>query len=165
MGHFKDSTVYQIYTKSFQDTTGNGLGDIRGVISRLDYLRELGIDYIWLTPFFAPLSRIMGTTCRTTGLLTLYSAPWRMWRNCSGKRMRGAWDVCLIWYLTIHPRNTSGLRRPLRETRSIWIIISSGKGARTPPPHQLAVQIRGKCLGVCTPPEKVVSSPVRCKPG
>ena len=32
MGHFKDSTVYQIYTKSFQDTTGNGLGDIRGVI-------------------------------------------------------------------------------------------------------------------------------------
>ena len=34
MGHFKDSTVYQIYTKSFQDTTGNGLGDIRGVISR-----------------------------------------------------------------------------------------------------------------------------------
>ena len=53
MGHFKDSTVYQIYTKSFQDTTGNGLGDIRGVISRLDYLKELGIDYIWLTPFFS----------------------------------------------------------------------------------------------------------------
>ena len=57
MGHFKDSTVYQIYTKSFQDTTGNGLGDIRGVISRLDYLKELGIDYIWLTPFFcSPLN-------------------------------------------------------------------------------------------------------------
>ena len=57
MGNFKDSTVYQIYTKSFQDTTGNGLGDIRGVISRLDYLKELGIDYIWLTPFFcSPLN-------------------------------------------------------------------------------------------------------------
>ena len=57
MGHFKDSTVYQIYTKSFQDTTGNGLGDICGVISRLDYLKELGIDYIWLTPFFcSPLN-------------------------------------------------------------------------------------------------------------
>ena len=59
MGHFKDSTVYQIYTKSFQDTTGNGLGDIRGVISRLDYLKELGIDYIWLTPFFtAPVVKL-----------------------------------------------------------------------------------------------------------
>lgn len=57
MGHFKDSTIYQIYTKSFQDTTGNGLGDICGVISRLDYLKELGIDYIWLTPFFcSPLN-------------------------------------------------------------------------------------------------------------
>lgn len=52
MGNFKNSTVYQIYTKSFQDTTGSGLGDIRGVISRLDYLKDLGIDYIWLTPFF-----------------------------------------------------------------------------------------------------------------
>lgn len=53
MGNFKNSTVYQIYTKSFQDTTGSGLGDIRGVISRLDYLKDLGIDYIWLTPFFS----------------------------------------------------------------------------------------------------------------
>ena len=52
MGHFKDSTVYQIYTKSFQDTTGNGLGDIRGVISRLDYLKELGVDIIWLSPIY-----------------------------------------------------------------------------------------------------------------
>lgn len=52
MENFKNSTIYQIYTKSFQDSTGNGLGDIRGVISRLDYLKELGIDYIWLTPFF-----------------------------------------------------------------------------------------------------------------
>ena len=57
MTDFKSSTVYQIYTKSFQDTTGNGLGDIRGVIDRLDYLQDLGIDYIWLTPFFcSPLN-------------------------------------------------------------------------------------------------------------
>lgn len=52
MDDFKKSVVYQIYTKSFQDTTGNGQGDIQGVIRRLDYLAELGIDYIWLTPFY-----------------------------------------------------------------------------------------------------------------
>ena len=52
MRDFKSSTIYQIYTKSFQDTTHSGQGDLRGVISRLDYLKELGIDYIWLTPFF-----------------------------------------------------------------------------------------------------------------
>ena len=52
MRDFKSSTIYQIYTRSFQDSSGSGQGDIRGVIRRLDYLRELGIDYIWLTPFF-----------------------------------------------------------------------------------------------------------------
>lgn len=49
---FHKATVYQIYPKSFQDSNGDGLGDIRGVIGRLDYLAELGIDYIWSTPFF-----------------------------------------------------------------------------------------------------------------
>ena len=55
MEGFKASAVYQIYTKSFQDSNGDGLGDIRGVISRLDYIKELGADYIWLTPFFMSL--------------------------------------------------------------------------------------------------------------
>lgn len=50
--HFKQSVVYQIYPKSFQDSNGDGLGDLKGVISRLDYLQTLGVDYIWLTPFF-----------------------------------------------------------------------------------------------------------------
>lgn len=44
--------VYQIYPKSYQDTTGNGLGDLQGIISRLDYLKELGITYIWLNPIY-----------------------------------------------------------------------------------------------------------------
>ena len=46
----KDKIVYQIYPKSFQDSNGDGWGDIRGVISRLDYLKELGINYIWFNP-------------------------------------------------------------------------------------------------------------------
>lgn len=52
MQDFKKSVVYQIYPKSFLDTNGDGLGDLRGVISKLDYLQTLGVDYIWLTPFF-----------------------------------------------------------------------------------------------------------------
>lgn len=52
MEDFKKSTVYQIYPKSFADSRGNGTGDLKGVISKLDYLKELGIDYIWMTPFF-----------------------------------------------------------------------------------------------------------------
>ncbi|ART76139.1 alpha,alpha-phosphotrehalase [Sutcliffiella horikoshii] len=47
---WKRSVVYQIYPKSFNDTTGNGVGDIQGIIEKLDYLKELGVDVIWLTP-------------------------------------------------------------------------------------------------------------------
>lgn len=49
---FAKSCVYQIYPKSFKDTTGNGIGDLNGVTEKLDYLKELGVDYIWMTPFF-----------------------------------------------------------------------------------------------------------------
>lgn len=49
---WKKSVVYQIYPKSFNDTTGNGQGDINGIIEKLDYLKTLGIDYIWLTPVY-----------------------------------------------------------------------------------------------------------------
>ncbi len=51
MADFKNKVVYQIYPKSFRDTNGDGIGDIPGVIEKLDYLQELGVDYIWLTPF------------------------------------------------------------------------------------------------------------------
>ena len=57
MRSFAASTVYQIYVKSFNDSNGDGIGDIKGITQRLDYLERLGIDYIWVTPFFcSPLN-------------------------------------------------------------------------------------------------------------
>ena len=52
MSDFRNSTVYQIYIKSFCDSNGDGIGDLGGIISRLDYLKNLGVDYLWITPFF-----------------------------------------------------------------------------------------------------------------
>lgn len=49
---WQNGVIYQIYPKSFQDTTGSGTGDLRGVTARLDYLQKLGVDAIWLTPFY-----------------------------------------------------------------------------------------------------------------
>lgn len=49
---WRNAAIYQVYPRSFQDTNGDGEGDLRGVISRLDYLKELGIDAIWLSPFY-----------------------------------------------------------------------------------------------------------------
>ena len=47
-----NKVVYQIYPKSFQDTNSDGIGDLKGIIKHLDYLEELGVDYIWITPFY-----------------------------------------------------------------------------------------------------------------
>ncbi|MCO7125070.1 alpha,alpha-phosphotrehalase [Sporolactobacillus shoreicorticis] len=49
---WKKATIYQIYPKSFMDTNGDGIGDINGVIEKLDYLKKLGVDVLWLTPMY-----------------------------------------------------------------------------------------------------------------
>ncbi len=52
MRDFHKSVVYQVYVKSFCDSNGDGIGDLPGVTSKLDYLARLGVDYLWLTPFY-----------------------------------------------------------------------------------------------------------------
>ena len=49
---WRTSTVYQVYPKSFNDTTGLGTGDIRGLMEKLDYIKGLGIDIVWLQPVY-----------------------------------------------------------------------------------------------------------------
>lgn len=49
---WKESVVYQIYPRSFKDSNGDGIGDLRGILSKLDYLQELGVDVIWLSPVY-----------------------------------------------------------------------------------------------------------------
>ena len=60
MNDFKDKVVYQIYPKSFMDSNGDGFGDLKGVTAKLDYLADLGVDYLWLTPFFPSPQRDNG---------------------------------------------------------------------------------------------------------
>ena len=49
---WQDKIAYQIYPKSFQDTNGDGIGDIPGIIKRLDYLKKLGIGILWISPVY-----------------------------------------------------------------------------------------------------------------
>ncbi len=60
MSNFKDKVVYQIYPRSFYDTNGDGFGDLKGITAKLDYLQQLGVDYIWITPFFISPQRDNG---------------------------------------------------------------------------------------------------------
>ena len=50
---WKEAVVYQVYPRSFKDSNGDGIGDLKGMISKLDYIKRLGIDVVWLNPIYA----------------------------------------------------------------------------------------------------------------
>lgn len=50
---WQKAVVYQVYPRSFQDTDGDGIGDLKGITQRLDYIKNLGADVIWLNPVYA----------------------------------------------------------------------------------------------------------------
>ena len=52
MDNWQNKIIYQIYPRSFLDTTGNGIGDLNGITKQADYISDLGIDYVWISPFF-----------------------------------------------------------------------------------------------------------------
>ena len=49
---WKEAVIYQIYPRSFNDTSGDGIGDISGIIDKLDYIKSLGVDVVWLCPIY-----------------------------------------------------------------------------------------------------------------
>ena len=52
MEDWKNKTIYQIYPRSFVDTSQNAIGDLIGITEKIDYIVELGVDYVWISPFF-----------------------------------------------------------------------------------------------------------------
>ena len=57
---WKEGVIYQIYPRSFLDTSGNGIGDLKGITKKINYLSSLGIDAIWISPFFKSPMKDMG---------------------------------------------------------------------------------------------------------
>ncbi len=78
---WKNAVVYQIYPKSFQDSNGDGIGDIKGIIGRLDYLEELGIDAVWLSPVYCSLRTTMDTIFQIIRILSRCSEIYLIWKN------------------------------------------------------------------------------------
>lgn len=77
---WQSAVVYQIYPKSFQDSNGDGVGDLRGIMERLEYLGKLGIDAIWYHRSANPRRRTMAMTFLIIRILTRCSAVWKIWR-------------------------------------------------------------------------------------
>lgn len=86
-----DKVAYQIYPKSFLDTNGDGIGDLRGIISKLDYLKELGIDIIWLSPIYkSPFVDQGYDISLTTTRSRRNSERWRSLTSCLPRQKREA---------------------------------------------------------------------------
>jgi oligo-1,6-glucosidase len=65
-----ETVVYQIYPRSFKDSDGDGVGDLQGIISKLDYVKSLGIDAVWLNPIYALQMMTMDMTSATIEIMS-----------------------------------------------------------------------------------------------
>ncbi len=74
---WKKAVIYQIYPRSFQDSNGDGIGDLKGIVQRLDYLEELGIDAVWLSPVYQSPQDDNGYAIR---ILIRYLGLWKIWK-------------------------------------------------------------------------------------
>ncbi len=73
---WQEAVVYQVYPRSFQDSNKDGIGDLDGVRQRLDYIKKLGVDVIWLNPIYrSPNSATIRQLCPI-------SVPWRISMRC-----------------------------------------------------------------------------------
>ena len=96
---FSRAIAYEIYPQSFLDTNGDGIGDLRGVMDKLDYVRSLGCDTIWLNPCFDSPMQDAGYDVRDYRKVAPAMAPTRTWRSCSARRTPGECTSCWTWCL------------------------------------------------------------------
>jgi oligo-1,6-glucosidase len=132
---WKTGVVYQIYPRSFQDSNGDGIGDLQGVIDRLDYLQALGVNILWLTPYFnSPqrdngydISDYCGVDPRYGDLVTLD----RLIAACHTRGMKFVMDAVISHTSDQHPwfvESRASRDNPKRD----WYFWRPGKNGREP---------------------------------
>ena len=75
---YKDAVIYQLHIKSFFDSNNDGIGDFAGLIGKLDYIAELGVNTLWLLPFYPRHGAMTATTSPSTRPCTATTALWPM---------------------------------------------------------------------------------------
>ena len=122
-----DKVAYQIYPKSFLDTNGDGIGDLGGIISKLDYLKELGIDIIWLSPIYKSPFVDQGYDISDYYAIAEEFVQWNNSKNCLQKQRKEICTSLWIWLSTIVLINTNGSRKhwQIRKANMPIIFISA----------------------------------------
>lgn len=95
---WKESVVYQIYPRSFCDSNGDGIGDLRGIISKLDYLESLGVDVLWLCPIYKSPNDDNGYDISDYRDIMDEFALWLILMNCWRRHMSIISRSCWIWW-------------------------------------------------------------------
>ena len=111
---WQDGIIYQIYPRSFQDANGDGVGDLPGILSRLDYLVELGVDAVWLSPIYpSPMADFGYDVANYTGVDSLFGTLGDMERLIAAVHARG-----LKFILDFVPNHSSDQHPWFLESRS-----------------------------------------------
>ena len=141
---WQKTVVYQIYPRSFKDTTGNGIGDLQGIIEKLDYLQDLGIETIWFSPFFKSPQADYGYDITDFcdidpeyGTMSIFDI---LLKEMHNRDMKMVLDFALNHTSVEHPwfkESSSSTDNPKRD----WYIWRDGKkpGGKKPPNNWKAI--------------------------
>lgn len=130
------AVIYEVYPRSFQDSNGDGIGDINGITSRLDYLKELGIDAIWITPMYPSPQVDFGYDIANYTAIDPQYGTMADFDHLMSEAKRRNIRVIMDWV----PNHTSDQNQWFLESRSSrtnpkrdWYIWRDGKGPGKPP--------------------------------
>ena len=148
-GWWKESVIYQIYPRSFYDTDGNGEGDLKGIIQKLDYIKELGVDVIWLNPVYqSPLAdngydisdykKILDSFGTMKDFDTLLD-------EAHKKGIKVIMDLVLNHTSDEHPWFIESKKSPDNLFRDFYIWADAGKNKK--PPNKLTSYFGGPSMG------------------
>jgi alpha-glucosidase len=136
------AVIYEIYLRSFQDTNGDGIGDLNGVTQRLDYLKRLGVDAIWLTPFYPSPNADFGyDVSNYADIAPQYGtmADWdRLVREADKRGIRVLVDLVLNHSSDQHPWFTES-RSSVGSARRDWYVWRRGRPGNKPPTNWLSI--------------------------
>lgn len=141
-GWWRGAVIYQIYPRSFLDTTGDGVGDLRGITRGLDYIADLGVDAIWLSPFFpSPMQDFGYDVLDHHGVDPMFGSLGEfdeLVREAHGRGLRVLIDLVLSHTSDRHPWFIES-RQSRSNPKADWYIWADPKADGTPPNNWLSV--------------------------
>ena len=139
---YDNAVIYEIYPRSFQDTNGDGIGDLNGITARLDYLKQLGIDAIWITPFFPSPNADFGYDISDYVSVAPEYGTLGDWNKLVSEANKHGIRILIDFVLN----HTSDQHPWFKESRSSrtnpkrdWYVWRSGGGSTQPPTHWTSI--------------------------